>query len=83
MLLVNLEGSNLFGLIVILLLARRIKALLQKRSSLKVVRVMTQEQKRSLFIDVKATNLQPKANIIDVFVYESKASKAAFYDMSF
>ena len=44
---------------------------------------MTQEQKRSLFIDVKATNLQPKANIIDVFVYESKASKAAFYDMSF
>ena len=81
--LVTLEGSNFFGLIVILLLARRIKALLQKRSSLKVVRVMTQEQKRSLFIDVKATNLQPKANIIDVFVYESKASKAAFFDIKF
>jgi hypothetical protein len=38
----------LFGLIVILLLARRINALLQKRSSLKVVRMMTQEQS---FID--------------------------------
>jgi hypothetical protein len=38
----------LFGLIVILLLARRIKALLQKRSSLKVVRMINQEQKRSL-----------------------------------
>jgi hypothetical protein len=34
------------------LLARRIKALLQKRSSLKVVRMMTQEQKRSLLIDL-------------------------------
>jgi hypothetical protein len=45
------EGSNSFGLIVILLLARRIKALLQKRSSLKVVRMLVQEQKRSLLID--------------------------------
>jgi hypothetical protein len=45
------EGSNLFGLIVILLLARRIKALLQKRSSLKVVRMIDQEQKRSFLID--------------------------------
>jgi len=42
------DGSNLFGLIVILLLARRIKALLQKRSFLKVVRMMTQEQKQYL-----------------------------------
>ena len=48
MLLVTLEGSNFFGLIVILLLARRIKALLQKRSFLKVVRMMTQEQKQYL-----------------------------------
>jgi hypothetical protein len=45
------EGSNSFGLIVILLLARRIKALLQKRSSLKVVSMIDQEQKRSLLID--------------------------------
>jgi hypothetical protein len=50
--LVTLEGSNFFGLIVILLLARRIKALLQKRSSLKVVRMIDQEQKRSLLIDL-------------------------------
>jgi hypothetical protein len=41
----------LFGLIVILLLARRINALLQKRSFLEVERMMTQEQKRSFLID--------------------------------
>ena len=45
---VTLEGLIFFGLIVILLLARRIKALLQKRSFLKVVRMMTQEQKQYL-----------------------------------
>jgi hypothetical protein len=88
----------LFGLIVILLLARSIKALLQKRSFLEVERMMTQEQKRSfltgpktaylktkrsLFTFEKPSNLQPKANIIDVFVYESKASNAAFFDFLF
>jgi hypothetical protein len=60
--LVTLEGSNFFGLIVILLLARRIKALLQKRSSLKVVRMMTQEQKRSFLTDPKTAYFKSKAN---------------------
>jgi hypothetical protein len=73
------EGSNFFGLIVILLLARKIKALLQKRSSLKVVRMMTQEQKRSFLTDPKTAYFKSKANIFDVFVYKSEASKAAFF----
>jgi hypothetical protein len=50
------EGSNFFGLIVILLLARKIKALLQKRSFLEVERMMTQEQKRTLSTGEKAVN---------------------------
>mgnify|MGYP003671076944 FL=1 len=35
------EGSNLFGLIVILLLARRIKGLLSKASSFKLLETVT------------------------------------------
>jgi hypothetical protein len=31
---------------------------------------------------VKEANLQPKANLLDVFVYESKASKATFSDIA-
>jgi hypothetical protein len=57
------EGSNLFGLIVILLLARRIKALLQKRSSLKVVRMIDQEQKRSCLTCPKTAYFKSKAII--------------------
>tara|TARA_R110002049_G_C9170170_1_gene561870 strand:+ start:103 stop:207 length:105 start_codon:yes stop_codon:yes gene_type:complete len=30
---------------------------------------------------VKEANLQPKANIIDVFIYEPKAYKAAFFEL--
>jgi hypothetical protein len=54
----------LFGLIVILLLARRIKALLQKRSSLKVVRMIDQEQKRSFLTGPKTAYFKSKAIII-------------------
>jgi hypothetical protein len=54
----------LFGLIVILLLARKIKALLQKRSSLKVVRMIDQEQKRSLLTGPKTAYFKSKEIII-------------------
>jgi CRISPR/Cas system-associated protein Cas10 (large subunit of type III CRISPR-Cas system) len=39
--------------------------------------------KRTLFNDVKEAYLQSKANLLDVFIYESKASKAAFFDIEF
>jgi hypothetical protein len=55
------EGSNSFGLIVILLLARSIKALLQKRSSLKVLRMLVQEQKRSCLTRPKTAYFKSKA----------------------
>jgi hypothetical protein len=39
--------------------------------------------KRSLFTFEKPANCQPKANIFDVFFYESKVSKAAFSELAF
>jgi hypothetical protein len=55
----------------------------QKRSFLTCQNQLTSRAKRSLFTDVKEANLQPKANLLDVFVCESKASKAAFFDIKF
>ncbi len=45
--------------------------------------MIASEQKRSLLTGVKAANFKSKANIFDVFVYATKASKSAFFEIAF
>jgi hypothetical protein len=44
---------------------------------------LAKKEKRTLFTFEKPANFQTKANIFDVFVYESKASKSTFFDNEF